>query len=82
MWGRCLAVLALAQVACRSPLPTPPDQPKTKPVPDAGLPTDDEPNIEPDTGSPVGPGGGEPAPSPPEGSRAPGRGGGDVTNPR
>jgi hypothetical protein len=52
--------------ACRNPVPPPPkDQPGIKPTPDAGLPGNEEPSIEPDTGNPLGPGGREPvAPAP------------------
>lgn len=55
MLCRCLSLLAVMQVGCRSPLPPSPGQPSTKPTPDAGLPGNDEPSIDPDTGNPVGP---------------------------
>jgi hypothetical protein len=54
MW-RGLTLLALLQVGCPSPVPPVPGQPATKPMPDAGLPGPDEPAVDPDTGSPVGP---------------------------
>lgn len=68
MW-RSLSLLAVLQVSCRTPLPSPPGEPVTKPTPDAGLPGDDTPTIEPDTGSPLNPTGVEAAPQ-------------ELTNPR
>ena len=50
-------LVVLSLLGCRTPLPPAPDQPATQPTPDAGLPGNEEPQIEPDTGSPLGPGG-------------------------
>lgn len=54
-------VIAVLPLGCRSPSPPPRDQPVIQP-PAPDLPDNQEPAIEPDTGTPIGPGGIDPVP--------------------